>query len=45
MAARLHRVVIVNSTGTPLDVASIRQLRESVPNVEIRVDDKLPDLS
>jgi len=44
-AARLHRVVIVNSTGTLLDVTSIRQLRESVPCVEVRVDDKLPDLS
>ena len=43
-AARLHRVVIVSSTGTPLGVASIRQLRESIPCVEVRVDDKLPDL-
>jgi len=45
MAARLHRVVIVNSTGTPPDVASIRQLRKSVSCVEVRVDDELPDLS
>ena len=45
MAARLYRVVIVNSTGTPPDLASIRELRKSVPCVEARVDDKLPDLS
>ena len=44
-AARVYRVVIVSSTGTTLDHASIQQLRKSVPCVEIRVDDKLPDLS
>ena len=43
-AARVYRVVIVNSTGTLLDRTSIQQLRKSVPCVEIRVDDKLPDL-
>jgi len=45
MGARLYRVVIVNSTGTPPDLTSIQQLRMSVPCVEVRVDDKLPDLS
>ena len=44
-AAPVYRVVIVNSTGTLLDRTSIRQLRKSVPCVEVRVDDKLPDLS
>ena len=44
-AVRLYRVVIVNSTGTPPDLASIRELRKSVPCVEVRVDDKLPGLS
>jgi len=44
-AARLHRVLIVSSTGTLPDFAAIQQLRESVPCVEVRVDDKLPDLS
>ena len=44
-AARVYRVVIVNSTGTLLDRTSIQQLRRSVPCVEVRVDDKLPDLS
>ena len=43
-AARVYRVVIVNSTGTLLDRTSIQQLRRSVPCVEVRVDDKLPDL-
>ena len=45
MAARVYRVVIVDSTGMILDRMSIQQLREAVPCVEIRVDDKLPDLS
>jgi hypothetical protein len=44
-AARLYRVVIVNSTGTLPDLASIQHLRRVVPCVEVRVDDKLPDLS
>jgi hypothetical protein len=42
---RLFRVVIVSSTVTQLDVASVQKLRKSVPCVEIRVDDKFPDLS
>ena len=42
---RLYRVVIVNSTGAPPDLTSIKQLRKCVPCVEVRVDDKLPDLS
>jgi hypothetical protein len=44
-AVRLYRVVIVSSTGSLPDLASIKQLRKSVPCVEVRVDDKLPDLS
>ena len=45
-AARVYRVVIVNSTGTIiLDRASIQQLQKSVPCVDIRVGDKLPDLT
>jgi hypothetical protein len=43
--ARLYRVVIVSSTTIPLDLASIQQLRNFVPCVEVRMDDKLPDLS
>ena len=43
-AARLYRVVIITSTGTLPDLTSIKQLRKSVPCVEVRVDDKLPDL-
>jgi len=42
-AAWLHRIVIVNKTGT--DFTAIQQLRKYVPCVEVRVDDKLPDLS
>ena len=45
MATSLYRVVIVDSTGSPPDLASIRKLRKSVPCVEVRVDDKLPDLA
>ena len=45
IAARLYRVVIVDSTGRPPDLASIQQLRRCVPCVEVRTDDKLPDLS
>ena len=44
-AVRLYRVVIVSSTGSLPDLGSIQQLRMSVPCVEVRVDDKLPDLS
>ena len=43
--ARVYRVVIVNSAGTILDRMPIEQLRKSVPYVDIRVDDKFPDLS
>ena len=43
--ARLYRVVVVNSTAALPDLASIKQLRKCVPCVEVRVDDKLPDLS
>ena len=44
-AVRLHRVVIVNNTGTQPDHTSIRRLRKSVPSVEVRMDGKLPDLA
>ena len=44
-AARLYRVVIVNSTETLPSLKVIQQLRKFVPCVEVRVDDKLPDLS
>ena len=44
-AVRLYRVVIVSSTGSLPDLGSIQQLRRSVPCVEVRLDDKLPDLS
>ena len=44
-AVRVYRVVIVNSTGAMPDRASIQQLRKSVPCVDVRMDDKLPDLS
>ena len=44
-AARLYRVVIVSSTGSLPDLASVQLLRRSVPCVEVRMDDKLPDLS
>ena len=44
-AARLHRVVIVDSAGISPDLALVQQLRKSVPCVEVRNDDKLPDLS
>jgi len=38
------RVVIVVSTETPPDLASVERLREFVSHVEVRVDDALPDL-
>ena len=44
-AAWVYRVVIVSSTGTMPDCASVQQLRKSVPCVDVRMDDKLPDLS
>jgi len=43
-AAWLHRVVIVSSTGPLPDYASVQRLRQHVPHVDVRVDDKLPDL-
>ena len=43
-AARVYRVVIVSSTGTMPDCTSVQQLRKTVPCVDIRMDDKLPDL-
>ena len=43
--ARVYRVVIVNSTETMPDHTSVQQLRKSVPCVDVRMDDKLPDLS
>ena len=44
-AARLYRVVIVNSAGKLPDLKSIQQIRRSVPRVEAIVDEELPDLS
>jgi len=45
-AARLYTVVIVTkSTNASLDLELIHRLRKSIPHVEVRVDDKLPDLS
>ena len=44
-AAWLYRVIIVGSTEAPPDYARIQQLRQHVPCVDVRVDDKLPDLS
>ena len=42
---RLYRVVIVSSTGTLPNLKVIQRLRSFVPCVEVRVDDKLPDLA
>ena len=45
-AAWLYRVVIVCSTAGALpDSTLIQQLRQHVPCVDVRVDDKLPDLA
>ena len=45
-AAWLYRVVIVCDTAMALpDSTVIQQLRQHVPCVDVRVDDKLPDLS
>ena len=35
-AVQVYRVVIVSSTGTMPDRASVQQLRKSVPCVEVR---------
>ena len=43
--AQLFRVTIVSSAKTLPDFASIQELRKSVPCVEVRVDDKFPDLT
>ena len=43
-AARLYRVVIVNSTRPLPDFQSIRQLQNIVPCLDVRVGNKLPDL-
>ena len=44
-AAWLYRVVIVSSTGVLPDYTLIQRLRRHVSCVDVRVDDKLPDLS
>jgi hypothetical protein len=44
-ATRPYRVVFVNSTTPSPGFDAIQELRWSVPCVEVRVDDKLPDLS
>ena len=44
-AAWVYRVVIVNSTEMMPGCASVQQLRKIVPCVDVRMDDKLPDLS
>ena len=44
-AARLYKIVIVSQTGRYLDHDFILQLRSFVPCVDVRIDDKLPDLS
>jgi len=45
-ASRLYSVVIVtNNPMASLDLGVIHRLRKCVPHVEVRVDDKLPDLS
>ena len=45
-ATRLYSVVIVtNNSKASLDLGLIHRLRTCVPHVEVRVDDKLPNLS
>jgi hypothetical protein len=44
-AARLYRAIIVSSTGVLPDYSLIQGLRNHVPCVDVRVDNKLPDLS
>jgi len=44
-AVRVYRVVIVSSAGAMPDRASVQQLRKSVPCVDVRMDETLPDLS
>ena len=43
-AAWLYRVVIISSTGVLPDYTVIQQLRQHISYVDVRVDDKLPDL-
>ena len=43
--AWLHRVVIIRRTGALPDHRLIHRLRRSVPCVDARIDEKLPDLS
>ena len=44
-AAWLHRIIIVSQTGDFPRHDLVLQLRKCVPCVDIRIDDKLPDLS
>ena len=44
-AAPLHRVVFVSSIGPLPDYTVIQRLRQHVPCIDVRVDDRLPDLS
>jgi len=44
-AVRVYRVVIVSSNGAMPDRASVQRLRKSVPCVDVRMDETLPDLS
>ena len=43
--AWLYRVVIVGNPSTLPDYTVVQQLRQHVPCVDVRMDDKLPDLS
>jgi len=43
-AARLYRVVVVNSTRALPDFQSINRLQKFVPRVDVRVGNELPDL-
>ena len=44
-AAWLYRIVIIRRTGALPDYRLINRLRNSVPCVDARIDEKLPDLS
>ena len=44
-AAWLHRIVIVRKTGALPSHTLIHRLRQSVPCIDARIDEKLPDLS
>jgi hypothetical protein len=43
-ATRLYRVIIINSTAVLPNLQTIQRLRRLVPCVELRIDDKIPDL-